>query len=79
MSLRLTALDYLSQITTHLRKFALKSQAEGEQEKLKLVVEKLLNTKECEDVPVIEVAILWNSFHTCTYFHTTHKTTLLWV
>ena len=39
MMLRSSALDYLSQIATHLRKGAMRS--EGEQEKLKLVVEKV--------------------------------------
>ena len=41
MMLRSSALDYLSQITTHLRKSALKSRKEGEKEKLKLIVEKV--------------------------------------
>ena len=41
MSLRSSALDYLSQIATHLRRSALKSQSEEEQEKLKIIVEKV--------------------------------------
>ena len=42
MNLRTTSLDYLSQIATHLRKAALKSEGEGEKDKLKSIVEMVI-------------------------------------
>ena len=41
MSLRATALDYLAQIATHLRKSMMASHLEEEQEKLKSIVSKV--------------------------------------
>lgn len=44
MNLRTTALDYLSQIATHLRKAALKGEQEGEKDKLKTIIERVIVT-----------------------------------
>lgn len=56
MSLRSSALDYLSQIATHLRRSALKSQSEEEQEKLKIIVEKV-------SLQIGQTSVKWKHFH----------------